>query len=109
MSITVNIRYTGTNGNALKFAREMTDRGYVEEIRKREGNERYEYYLPLDDPETVLLIDKWADQEAIDRHHASDLMGKIAELRDKYDLHMTVERFQDDDSQPESDNSFIRK
>ena len=42
MAITVNLYYTGTNGNA---------------------------------------------------HHASPMMETIAALREKYDLHMTVERF----------------
>lgn len=45
------------------------------------------------DPETVLLIDSWKDQAAIDAHHASSMMATIAALKEKYDLHMTVERY----------------
>ena len=41
----------------------------------------------------MLLIDSWIDQAAIDAHHASPMMATIAALREKYDLHMTVERF----------------
>ena len=110
MSITVNLRYTGKNGNARKFAEEMISSGTVEKIRAEKGNLRYEYYLPLEgDGETVLLIDSWENQEAIDVHHASPMMKTIAELRDKYDLHMTVERFiSDDNGVPESDKGFIR-
>ena len=93
MAITVNLRYTGTGGNARAFAEEMTSSGTVEKIRAEEGNLRYEYYVSLEDPETVLLIDSWADQTAIDAHHASSMMATIAALREKYDLHMTVERF----------------
>ena len=93
MAITVNLRYTGTGGNARAFAEEMTSSGTVEKIRAEEGNLRYEYYVSLDDPETVLLIDSWTDQAAIDAHHASPMMATIAALREKYDLHMTVERF----------------
>lgn len=111
MSITVNIRYTGKNGNASKFAQEMIASGTVEKIRAGKGNLRYEYYLPLEgDGETVLLIDSWENQEAIDAHHASPMMKTISELRDKYDLHMTVERFvSDEGGVPESDKGFIRK
>lgn len=111
MSITVNLRYTGKNGNARKFAEEMISSGTVEKIRSEKGNLRYEYYLPLEgDDETVLLIDSWENQEAIDVHHASPMMKTIAELRDKYDLHMTVERFvSDENGVPESDKGFIRK
>mgnify|MGYP002522800985 CR=1 FL=1 len=90
MAITVNLRYTGKNGNARKFAEEMTSRGAVESIRAEAGNLRYEYYISMEDPETVLLIDSWTDQKAIDIHHASPMMKTIAELREKYDLHMTI-------------------
>lgn len=111
MSITVNLRYTGKNGNARKFAEEMISSGTVEKIRAENGNLRYEYYLPLEgDGETLLLIDSWENQAAIDVHHASPMMKTIAELRDKYDLHMSVERFvSDENGVPESDKGFIRK
>ena len=107
MAITVNLRYTGTYGNALKFAEEMISSGTVDAIRAEEGNLRYEYYQSLEDPETILLIDCWASQEAIDAHHATPMMVTIAALREKYDLHMTVERYTSTDM-PETDNQFIR-
>ena len=108
MSITVNLRYTGIDGNARKFAEEMISSGTVDAIRAEEGNLRYEYYQSLDDPETILLIDSWANQEAIDKHHATPMMDTIAKLREKYDLHMTVERYTAAET-PESENKFIRK
>ena len=108
MSITVNLRYTGTDGNARKFAEEMVSSGTVDAIRAEEGNLRYEYYQSLDDPETILLIDSWANQEAIDKHHATPMMDTIVKLREKYDLHMTVERYSAAET-PESENKFIRK
>ncbi|MBP5362640.1 MAG: antibiotic biosynthesis monooxygenase [Ruminococcus sp.] len=110
MSIVVNLRYTGKNGSAKAFADEMTSSGTVDAIRNEDGNLRYEYFLSFDDLETVLLIDEWTDQAAIDRHHASPMMQKIAELRDKYDLHMTVERYVSDEGGiPDKDEEFIRK
>jgi len=110
MSIVVNLRYTGKNGSARAFAEEMTSSGTVDVIRNENGNLRYEYYLSFDDPETVLLIDEWTDQAAIDRHHASPMMQKITELRDKYDLHMTVERYVSDEGGiPDKDEKFIRR
>ncbi|MGN1085857.1 MAG: antibiotic biosynthesis monooxygenase family protein [Porcipelethomonas sp.] len=96
MSITVNLYYTGKNGNARKFAEEMVSSGIVNAVRSEDGNERYEYFFPMDDPETVLLIDRWRDQEAIDFHHKSEMMKQIAALRDKYKLHLKVERYSDE-------------
>ena len=106
--ITINIRYSGINGSARDFADEMIASGTVAAIRAEKGNIRYEYYIPLDDPETVLLIDSWEDQAAIDAHHASPMMATIAALREKYDLHMTVERFRSIEDN-EEDRRFIRK
>ena len=108
MSITVNIYYKGSNGSARSFAKEMTESGIADAVREEEGNLRYEYFLPMDDPETVLLIDSWKDQDALDRHHASPMMKRIAVLRDKYDLHMKVERFVSADEHP-ADEHYIRK
>ena len=105
--ITVNIRYTGINESARTFADEMIASGTVAAIRAEKGNLRYEYYTPLDDPETILLIDSWTDQAAIDIHHASPMMKTIAALREKYDLHMTVDRFVSEDIG--SDERFIRR
>lgn len=110
MAITVNIYYRGVNGNAKKFAEEMVSSGVVSDIRAEEGNLRYEYFFPMEDNETVLLIDSWKDQDAINAHHASPMMGKITKLREKYDLHMRVERYVSDETGvPASDKAFIKE
>ena len=88
----------------------MISNGVVDAIRQEKGNLKYDYFLSLDNPETLLLIDSWENQEAIDLHHSSKMMKQIIELRNKYDLHMDVERYiSDEDGVPESDQSFIRK
>ncbi len=109
MSITINIYYTGKNGNAKKFAQEMLSRGIVEKIRAEEGNVKYEYFLPMNDEETVLLIDCWKDQMSLDKHHNSPMMQEIIALREKYDLHMQVERYVSDESENSDDKKYIRE
>ena len=104
--IIMNLYYSGTNGAARRFAEEMESSGTADAIRAEDGNLRYEYFLSLSDPETVLLIDSWRDQAAIDAHHASPMMKTIAALREKYDLHMRAERFVPREN---PDESFIRK
>ena len=106
--ITVNLYYTGVDSNARKFAEEMEKSGTADRIRAQKGNLRYEYFAPLDDPETILLIDSWESQEAPDVHHASPMMATIAALREKYDLHMRVERFVGADM-TEHDKRFIKE
>ena len=95
MSLTINIYYTGENDNARKFVNEMISRGIVDRIREEKGNLKYEYFFPIDDSETVLLIDKWKDEEALDMHHKSEMMQVIAELRKKYNLKMKIEKYKE--------------
>lgn len=108
--ISVNLYYSGENGNARKFAEEMEHSGTAALIRAEKGNIRYEYFIPMSDPETVLLIDIWENQAAIDAHHASPMMAEIARLREKYGLRMRAERYAaQDNSIPASDMKFIGK
>ncbi len=110
MPITVNIYYTGSNGSARRFAEEMETSGTAALIRAEEGNLRYDYFIPLSDPETVLLIDSWKDQRSLDLHHASEMMRTIAAMREKYDLRMKVERFlSDENGITENDKKFIKE
>lgn len=73
MGLIINIYYTGKNGSARKFSEELVSSGLVDKIRQEDGNECYEYFYPMDDAETVLLIDKWENEEALDLHHNSFL------------------------------------
>lgn len=95
MAFTVNICYTGTNGSAKKFAEEMKSSGLIDKIRAEKGNLRYEYFFPMDDDETVLLIDEWENEEALEFHHKSQMMKDIAALRDKYKLKMKVRKYKE--------------
>lgn len=54
--ITVNLYYKGINGAARAFANEMESSGIADAIRAEKGNLRYEYFQPLNDAETILLI-----------------------------------------------------
>lgn len=104
--LTINIYYKGEK--AIDFMKEMESSGIANAIRAKKGCVRYDYFLPVNEENTVLLIDSWNNQEALDEHHKSDLMPKIAELREKFDVHMTVERFVGAEDS-ETDKEYIRK
>lgn len=108
--ITMHLYYTGPEGNARAFAQEMESSGIADRIRQQAGNSRYQYFTPLDDPTSILLIDSWKNQEALDVHHASPMMQEILDLRSKYQLTVTAERYTSDkDGIPEQDKGFIEQ
>ena len=72
-----------------------TSNTLVNEFKRgaEEGNLKYEYFFPMDDFETVMLIDRWKDEKSLDFHHKSPMMEEIARLREKYKLSMKVEKY----------------
>ena len=108
MAIVMNLTYTGENGSALAFVQEMETSGIAPAIRAEAGNLRYDYFQSLSDPETVLLIDAWENQESLDIHHATPMMGQIMALREKYALRMTAARYIPQESNAD-DERFLRK
>ena len=107
MSFSMNLYYSGEKGNAKAFAEEMISSGIAERIKSFRGCLRYDYFISLSDPETILLIDEWQDQQALDDYHASPIMAEVASLREKYDLHMNAERYIREEM-PAADTAFIR-
>ena len=56
MAVTVNIYYSGENGNARKFAEEMVSSGVADDIRAEAGNIRYEYFFPMEDADRKSVV-----------------------------------------------------
>ena len=93
--LTIHIRYSGENGSAREYVREMEESGIAGRIRAVEGCLRYDYFFPADDPDGLLLIDEWADQAALHRYHTLPMMQEAAALREKYKLGgRSVRRYQ---------------
>ncbi|MDO4214413.1 MAG: antibiotic biosynthesis monooxygenase [Bacteroidales bacterium] len=91
--ITLNIRYTAPDGNALKYMEEMTTSGLADSIRAIPGCLRYDYFIPQDDPTSVLLIDSWEDQNALNSYYSSHVMKDAEALRAKYKLERNAQMF----------------
>ena len=104
--ITMLIYYRGTQGAAGSFVTQMEAEGIAGDIRREPGCVRYEYFQPLSEPGTILLLDTWKDQAALDAHHASPMMKRLAELREIFDLKMTAEKYVSVDIG--DDSKFIR-
>ncbi|MCR5078116.1 MAG: antibiotic biosynthesis monooxygenase [Prevotella sp.] len=91
--ITINIRYNAPDGNALKYMEEMTRTGLADSIRAIPGCLLYDYFIPQDNPQGVLLIDRWEDEAALRRYHQSAVMKQAEALRAKYRLERKAEVF----------------
>ena len=96
MGILVHLYYTGHNGSARAFVNEMETSGTAAQVRREEGCLQYDYFYSHQDPETVLLIEHWKDQAALDLHKGTERMQTILRLGQKYELSKRGERYQNE-------------
>ncbi|WP_067568475.1 antibiotic biosynthesis monooxygenase family protein [Nocardia acidivorans] len=83
---------------AAEFARVFRELNAV--VEEQEGCEQYELSQNMDDPDTLVMLERWTNQELLDRHTAAE-RGSDAGLIDALialwapGVAPTFERFED--------------
>ena len=93
MAVVVNVYYSGENGAARRFADRVRSEGVLAEVRSEVGCERYEYYTSLEDPEKVLLVERWADIPSFEAHKADGSLERIHRIQEEVGVSAVIERF----------------
>ena len=63
--------------------------------RAEAGNLKYDYYIPYDASDDLLLIEKWTDEDALKAHAETPHYARLKELKPAYVTDTLVERFAD--------------
>ena len=79
----VNVIYTMKPGMREQFLKEIAQSGAQEAVRKENGCIQYDYYRSVDDPDRLLLLEKWTDREAQKIHMTQPHMVTMAEIKDR--------------------------
>lgn len=80
----VQVTYTMRPGQREGFLQEVRTRGILEKIRREPGCLGYAYYLPEEEDGTLLLVEKWSDDQAQKEHLATPHMAELAQLKPQY-------------------------
>ncbi len=62
--------------------------------RAEAGNIKYDYYLPVNDCEELLLVEKWRDAEALAEHGRQPHYSRLGELKAEYVVETIIEKFE---------------
>lgn len=66
------------------FIKEIYEAGLPETIRKESGCMGYDYFVPTEKGDAVVLIEKWENKEAQTIHLGQPHMKRLREIKDKY-------------------------
>jgi quinol monooxygenase YgiN len=73
MAVRLVVTFTAQPGRAADFVEAWRDR--VAEVRREPGCEQYELFQSLDDPDRVVILERWASQALLERHMQAERTG----------------------------------
>ena len=78
------VTYKTKPGLRSAFHQTILNEGLQEASRQEPGNLAYDYFLSVDHPDELLLVEKWKDQAAIELHKTLPHYLRLRELKTPY-------------------------
>ena len=91
--IVLNVTYKCKTDMRDEFIKAIINEGLDEASRAEEGNFKYDYYIPTDGSDDLLLVEKWSGQEALDIHSNQPHFKRLGELKAEYVNDTIIEKF----------------
>ena len=92
--IVLNVTYKCKPGMREEFLKAIRAEGLDAACRAEAGNLKYDYYLPADGSDELLLVEKWRDAEALALHGKEPHFARIGALKPQYVIDTLIERFE---------------
>ena len=92
--IVLNVTYRCIPGMREAFLKAIQSEGIDEASRNEPGNLKYDYYIPFDGGDDLLLVEHWRDETALAAHAETPHYKKLKELKPQYVTETVVERYE---------------
>ena len=93
-NIIFHVTYTCKPGMAEAFINAVRERGLQEKTRQEDGCMQYDYHLSLEEDDTVVLLEKWRDGDALAAHMQQPHMNTLKDLKSRFATDTVLERFE---------------
>ena len=92
--IVMNVTYKCKPDLREEFLEMIITEGIDIASRAEEGNLKYDYFIPTDGSDDLLLVEKWRDAEALSTHGTQPHFAKLKELKNQYVNDTIIEKFE---------------
>ena len=92
--IVLNVTYKCKPGMREKFLEKIRAEGIDAACRAEEGNIKYDYYTPTDGGDDLLLVEKWADADALAAHGRQAHFARLGEMKAEFVKDTLIEKFE---------------
>ena len=90
----LNVTYKCKPGMRDAFLEQIKKEGIDAASRAEEGNSKYDYYIPADGSNELLLVEKWADAAVLKAHGAQPLFARLGELKQEFVEDTIIEKYE---------------
>ena len=91
--LTIIVTYKTKPGMAKAYYDRVVSEGVAAGVRQEEGNKGYDFYMPMDQPDTIVLIEKWDNKACADAHAGTPNVKKLASFKADYVLETQAVRY----------------
>lgn len=91
--IILHVTYTTKPGEAQNFIRAIEDAGIDKATRAEQGCLQYDYFYAAQAEERILLVERWADADALKAHTCADHYKQLGEMKGQYVLETSVIKY----------------
>lgn len=81
-------------GMAEEFVKTVLEEGIARDSETELGNKYYDFYYSAETEDEVMLLEKWDNQEVLDRHCEQPHYKRMGELKNKYILDTIIEKYE---------------
>ena len=92
--IVLNVTYRCKPDMREEFLEAILKEGIDEASRREPGNFKYDYYIPFDGGDDLLLLEKWRDADALAAHGQTPHLLRLRELKAEYVDETVIERYE---------------
>ena len=94
--ITGHCTYLLKEGCREDFIRDLKASGFLEKARKENGNIAYIPYSSIEDPNIVMVVERWDAASNIKEHEKQPHIADLNKVCEKYLISLTLEYFESD-------------
>ncbi len=91
--IVLNVTYKCKPDMREEFLEMIVTEGIDVASRAEAGNMKYDYYIPYEDGDDLLLVEKWQDAEALEEHKRQAHFARLGELKSEFVDDTIIEKF----------------
>ena len=91
--IVLNVTYKCRPDMREEFLEMIVTEGIDMASRAEEGNIKYDYYLPFEGGDELLLVEKWIDEDSLSKHGKQAHFVRLGELTEQYVENVVIEKY----------------